>query len=279
MDEAFLHGLYGCGAVALLCWLLGVLTREHSWVDRLWSITPFAYVGFFAWRGGFADARVNLMFALSLAWGQRLTYNFARKGGYAKGGEDYRWLVLKAKLTPWQWQLFGFFFVAGYQNFLLYLIALPAWLALRGAQPLGPIDAVAAVGFSAALILEAVADQQQWRFQESKRAAREAKRPHANFLTSGLFRYSRHPNFFAEQALWWCFYLFSVAATGEWLNVTIVGPTLLTLLFHGSTNFTESITLSKYPEYAEYQGRVSRLIPWPSPEPAVAASAATTGER
>lgn len=273
MDEAFLHGLLGCGAVALACWLLGVATREHSWVDRAWSITPFGYVGFFAWRADFADPRLNLMFALSLAWGLRLTYNFARKGGYAKGGEDYRWLVLKAKLTPWQWQLFAFVFVAGYQNFLLYLIALPAWLALRGAQPLGPIDAVAAVGFSVALVLETVADQQQWRFQESKRAAREAKRPHAHFLTSGLFRYSRHPNFFAEQALWWSFYLFSVAATGVWLNVTIMGPALLTLLFHGSTNFTESITLSKYPEYAEYQRRVSRLIPWPSPAVAATSTA------
>jgi steroid 5-alpha reductase family enzyme len=124
-----------------------------------------------------------------------------------------------------------------------------------------------------------VADQQQWRFQESKRAAREAKRPHANFLTSGLFRYSRHPNFFAEQALWWCFYLFSVAATGEWLNVTIVGPTLLTLLFHGSTNFTESISLSKYPEYADYQRRVSRLVPWPAETTGSETAEAASGER
>ncbi len=82
-----------------------------------------------------------------------------------------------------------------------------------------------------------------------------------------------------EQVLWWCFYLFGVSATGEWLNVTLVGPALLTLLFHGSTNFTESISLSKYPEYADYQRRVSRLVPWPAETTGSETAEAASGER
>ena len=57
-------------------------------------------------------------------------------------------------------------------------------------------------------------------------------------------------------------YGFSVAAGAGWLNPTLAGPVLLTLLFHGSTNFTEEITAAKYPAYAGYQRRVSRLLPW-----------------
>jgi steroid 5-alpha reductase family enzyme len=58
-------------------------------------------------------------------------------------------------------------------------------------------------------------------------------------------------------------YAFAVSAGAGWWNVTLVGPVLLTLQFHGSTNFTEEITAGKYPAYATYQQRVSRLMPWP----------------
>jgi steroid 5-alpha reductase family enzyme len=62
-------------------------------------------------------------------------------------------------------------------------------------------------------------------------------------------------------AMWWSFYLFSVAGAG-WLNVTIAGTLTLTLLFQGSTRMTERISRDKYPAYGEYQRTTSRLIPW-----------------
>lgn len=264
MDTALVSAITGCGAVAMVCWLLGLVTGEHSWVDRLWSILPVGYTAWFASRTGFADVRLTVMAVLVFAWGARLTFNFARKGGYAKGGEDYRWAVLRAKLTKLEWQLFAFFFVAGVQNAIIFIITLPAWVALRGVgRPFGVIDAVAIALFVAFLAGETIADRQQWDFHLTKKAKIALGEPvDPPFCTTGLFRYSRHPNFFCEQALWWSFYLFSVGATGEWLNVSIIGAAVLTGLFHGSTNFTESITLSKYPSYAEYQKQTSRLVPW-----------------
>ena len=91
------------------------------------------------------------------------------------------------------------------------------------------------------------------------------------FLTTGLFAFSRHPNFFFEQAQWWAFYAFGATAAvasgaGVWggvLNPTIVGAILLTLLFVGSTVFTESISAAKYPAYAQYQRTTSMLVPLP----------------
>ncbi len=254
-----------CAALAASCWLLSVATREHSWVDRIWSIAPPAYVALFAQLEGAWTARVGLMLALSAIWGARLTYNFARKGGYARGGEDYRWEALKARMSPAAFAAFNLGFIAAFQNALLLAIALPAWVAASAREvPLGALDVVATLAFLSFLAGETIADQQQWAFQEDKRRRKErGEEVRARFLTTGLFRYSRHPNFFCEQALWWAFWLFGVAATGEWLHWSLGGAVVLTLLFQGSTTFTEQITLSRYPEYADYQRRTSRLLPLP----------------
>ena len=65
---------------AALCWLAAEITGEHSWVDRVWSILPPAYVAYFAFEAGFTDPRLLVMAILAALWGGRLTYNFARKG-------------------------------------------------------------------------------------------------------------------------------------------------------------------------------------------------------
>jgi steroid 5-alpha reductase family enzyme len=264
MDSALEHALWGCTAVALACWLLSVITREYSWVDRVWSITPPLFVGYFAYETGFSNARLLLMLGLSTLWGIRLTFNFARKGGYARGGEDYRWAEVRRRTHPALYQLFNFVFIAGIQNFLLLGITLPAWLALRHREtPFSLLDVLLGLLFLALLAGETVADNQQWRFHQDKAARKARGEPlESEFLTRGLFAFSRHPNFFCEQAQWWVFYGFSVVASGEWLNLSGIGALCLSGLFHGSTNFTEQLSVAKYPRYAEYQQRVSRLLPW-----------------
>jgi steroid 5-alpha reductase family enzyme len=206
-------------------------------------------VFWFAASAGFADARLDVMVALAVLWGARLTWNFARKGGYRSGEEDYRWPELRRRLGPILFQVFNATFIAPFQNALLLLLALPAYVAWQArATPLGWIDGVAAAAFLLFWIGEAVADQQQWHFQQEKKERRARGEPvRAEFLTGGLFRYSRHPNFFCEQAMWWAFYLFSVGASGRWINA--------------STRLTEELTLRKYPTYRDYQRTTPRLVP------------------
>jgi steroid 5-alpha reductase family enzyme len=217
---------------------------------------------------GVDATRLVVMALLVTAWGARLTFNFARKGGYT-GMEDYRWAILRGRMTRWQFQLFNIFFIVLFQSALLVLISLPAYIAWQHPAPFTGWDAAFAVLFAAFLVGETVADQQQWAFHQAKKAAGGTLEP--GFVTTGLFSYSRHPNFFFEQAQWWAFYAFgAVAAVGSGLGVwggvfnwTILGAALLTLLFIGSTIFTESITASKYPGYGDYQRRTSMLVPLP----------------
>jgi len=253
------------------CWILSLFTGDTSWVDRAWSIVPVVYTWIFA---GFAmvqsefPGRIALMAVLVTLWGARLTFNFARKGGY-NGVEDYRWAILRQRMRPWQFQLFNLVFIIGFQMALLVLITFPANFVLDHPAPLNVWDVVVAVVFLAALTGETVADQQQWNFQRRKQAAGGVLAP--GFATEGLFKFSRHPNFFFEQSQWWILYFFSTVAAvvsgmGFWggaLNLSILGAVVLTALFIGSTIFTESISASKYPAYAEYRRTTSMLVPLP----------------
>ncbi|GAA5033087.1 DUF1295 domain-containing protein [Microbacterium fluvii] len=250
-------------AVCVFCWVASLITKDTSWVDRLWSIVPVVYVWVFAIAAlaeGADAARLVLMAVLVTAWGARLTFNFARKGGYT-GMEDYRWAILRGRMKPWQFQAFNLLFIVLYQNALLVLITLPAALAWAHPAPLTVGDVVLAVLFAAFLVGEFAADQQQWDFHRAKKAAGGTLEP--GFVTTGLFAWSRHPNFFFEQAQWWVFYAFGAVAASAWLNPTIAGAVLLTVLFIGSTIFTESISAGRHPAYREYQKTVSMLVPLP----------------
>jgi steroid 5-alpha reductase family enzyme len=250
-------------AACAFAWIASLLTGDTSWVDRMWSIVPVIYVCVFAATARLANPRLDVMAVLVTLWGVRLTYNFARKGGY-RGVEDYRWEVLRSSMRPWQFQFFNLFFIVLYQNALLVLITLPAWTAYQHrSTPFGPFDVLLATLFLVFIIGETVADQQQWDFQQWKSAeVRAGRTPNPRFLQSGLFRFSRHPNYFFELAQWWVAFLFAVTAARSIFEWTALGPILLTLLFVGSTRFTEKISLAHYPEYELFQRSTSAVIPW-----------------
>jgi steroid 5-alpha reductase family enzyme len=259
--------------VAALCFVVGELTNNNSQVDKIWSIVPIIYVWVVADYGDYAP-RLVVMAVLATLWGIRLTANFAMKGAYKlkfwTGEEDYRWEVLRKKpefQPKWKWTLFNLFFISGYQNVLILLFTLPTIVALQHVDvPLGVFDYTVAGLMFLFIVYEMVADIQHWNYQSAKWAKKNAGETltgdyKKGFLDKGLWAHSRHPNYFAEQSVWICFYFFSVAASGEWLNWSAAGALLLVVLFQGSSNFSEELSAAKYPEYAAYQKRVPRFIP------------------
>lgn len=291
-------------AMVLGTFTASTLTKNYSQVDKLWSIVPFVY----AWIV-VCDDRTLLMAIVATIWGVRLTYNFSRRDGYKwppwNGDEDYRWLLLQkgelipALTNPIVWVTFNFLFVSLYQSILILLFTTPSLVAHvlankpercsslskpASAAELNALDYLAAIIIVVLVIVETVADNYQWAFQNEKYKRRgEAETAKANkkdykllvgdyadgFCQSGLFAIVRKPNYAAEQSIWVVYYLFSVAATKgesswsslEWYNWSISGWVLLLGLFQGSGYITEQITLKKYPKYADYMERVPQYVP------------------
>lgn len=254
-----------------LCFVVSSITSNYSQVDKLWSIIPIAYV----WTVVYyypGDSRLLLMASLVSIWGIRLTYNFARRGGYSwkfwEGEEDYRWEQLRNKpefQSTWKWFLFNLFFISLYQMALILLFTLPILKSANGVS-LGSLDILLTVLFLGFVIFEAIADQQQWNYQKEKYRLKMAGTPLTKeykngFISSGLWSIIRHPNYAAEQAIWIVFYFFSISATGIYINWSIAGCLLLLLLFKGSSDFSEGISESKYPGYKNYKKSVGRFFP------------------
>ena len=149
---------------------------------------------------------------------------------------------------------------------LILLFTLPAVRSMDG-LPLGWADFLLAALIIALIVVETVADQQQWNYHKEKKKAQAAggelpDKYKKGFVHTGLWGLVRHPNYAAENAIWIVFYFFSVAATGIWLNWSVMGAILLVLLFWGSSSLSESISKGKYPDYTEYMKRVPRFIPF-----------------
>ncbi|KAJ5751782.1 hypothetical protein N7520_008699 [Penicillium odoratum] len=263
------------------------INRNYSQVDRFWSILPAVYnVHFAAWArlAGLRTETLDTIAVISTLWSVRLTYNYWRKGGYSIGSEDYRWQIVRSRVnSAFLFMLFNFGFIALAQSLLLLLITTPTYTLLvatsQGPETFGLAD----LAFSRAAIffiaIAYFADQQQWNFQTAKheylnnaRIPEPFKDQYApedlerGFVVSGLWSWSRHPNFVAEQAVWLTMYLWSAYRTENYLQWTGLGVLGYLAIFQGSTRLTEDISASKYPEYSEYQARVGRFLPRPSVE-------------
>ncbi|KDD75041.1 DUF1295 hypothetical protein [Helicosporidium sp. ATCC 50920] len=240
-------------------------------MDKLWSLMPTAFVWHFLYhtelRSVFGerlfDARAVAVALLVTLWGARLTWQFARRGGYSTMAyEDYRWATLRADMAsiPGLYPAFNLLVVSIGFPLLLLAIALPAYFAWdRAGSARSWLDWVAGAAALAALTLEARADAEQNAFQARRRARGPPRKRSMGaaatgrsseavqgFVQSGLWAWSRHPNYFAEQLFWWALYLFAVAASGRWINWAAAGPLGLSLMFHGSVNLTERIAAKKY---------------------------------
>ncbi|KAF2789817.1 DUF1295-domain-containing protein [Melanomma pulvis-pyrius CBS 109.77] len=253
--------------------------KNYSQIDRLWSILPALYNSHYtlwAHLNGLPTQRLDHVMAVSVLWGARLTFNYWRKGGYKIGSEDYRWEVVKDYVGPFWMFIFNILFISLAQSLLLCAITAPTYILLLASRLTGDglssYDNFFSKFIFLLVLLEFFADHQQWTFHKAKALYQStAKLPHGyaytreqldrGFNTSGLWAYSRHPNFLAEQGVWVALYQWCCCETWTYMNWTFAGAFGYLILFQASTWFTELLSSQKYPEYQVYQKRVGKFLP------------------
>ena len=229
--------IYVCLAISIGTFLIAEVSKNYSQTDKLWSITPIIYSWIAVWYSDW-NTRMIFLAVLVTIWGVRLSYNFGRRGGYSwkfwTGEEDYRWAVLQQKPPlnkKWAFSLFNLFFISFYQQFLILLFTLPIILSLETAS-IGAFDIIFAIVLLGLVYVEWLADEQQFEYQTEKYKRINNKEKLDEFYAkgfthTGLWAKVRHPNYAAEQSIWIVFYFFSVTATGDIINWSIIGCLLI----------------------------------------------------
>jgi len=244
-----------CVATAVI-FIFSRVHRNSSFYDAYWSVIPPLLAIYWAATAipGIAPARQWLVFVLVLLWAARLTWNWASHWS-GLDHEDWRYGPLRDKAGPLAVvvDLVAIHLIPTVQ---VFAGCLPLYAAMHlGVAPLGWLDGLAAIITLGAICIETIADMQLHRFL--------ATRQPGQIIDSGLWRWSRHPNYFGELSFWWGLALFGLAAwpDGWWWQFT--GAVLMTAMFaFASIPMMDKRSLERRPEYAGHMKKVSTLVPW-----------------
>jgi steroid 5-alpha reductase family enzyme len=250
--HAWLAGLAAIVPVAVAVWAASIPLRDASIVDRFWPLLFVAAAAAYAAQSPADAPRRTWVLVMLVAWAARLALHITwRNWGH---GEDRRYQAIRARNQPgYAWKSLPYVFLL--QALLAWVISLPLLAALRSGSAPGLLDAAGLLAFGLGFGCEALGDWQLARFRASRPAA-------GAVLDTGLWRYTRHPNYFGECLLWWGFGLMSLAAGAWW---ALAGPLLLTVLLLrvSGVALLERDMAERRPAYGEYVRRTSAFIPWP----------------
>ena len=249
--EAALYALATLQATALLAWGVSLWRRDVSVVDSLWSLFILGAALTYAALAE-TGPRAPWLLPLAALWALRLAGHITwRNHGQP---EDPRYQAIRARNQP-HFALKSLYLVFGLQAGLAWVVAQPLMVAAASPQPPNLLDALGVAHALFGIAFEAVADAQLARFK-----ARPEHR--GRVLDSGLWRYSRHPNYFGECCVWWGFGLVALAAGGGWALLSPLLMTLLLLKVSGVALMEQDIG-QRRPDYADYIARTNAFIPGP----------------
>jgi steroid 5-alpha reductase family enzyme len=250
-----LQGLALIAVVALGTWTASVARHDASLVDRTWSLMIAGPTLVYAARTAWTTPRALVLLVLVIAWGARLAaYITWRNWGH---GEDRRYQQIRARHQP-HFALKSLFLVFALQTVLAWVVSAPTLAALAGARAFGALDIAGAAVALAGFLFEAIGDAQMAAF----------KRDPANkgqVMDRGLWRMTRHPNYFGEACFWWGIWLIALAAGGLPAAWTIVSPLLMTVLLLkvSGVAMLERDIAERRPAYRDYIARTNAFIPGP----------------
>jgi len=242
------------GALILLTWLVSLRMRDASVIDPIWG-PAFALVALVALVAGHGDlARRWLLLVMTASWGLRLGWHLTRRK-LAEPGEDRRYRAMR-EAHPRNFALWSLRSVFLVQGVLVLIISLPLQVAADRVSGLSWTIAPGLVVYLIGLFFEVVGDEQLRRFKADPKNRGQV-------MDRGLWRYTRHPNYFGDACVWWGLWLVTLPAGGTWW--TFIAPVMMTVLLVrvSGKGLLERDIAERRPAYADYIDRTSGFFPLP----------------
>lgn len=239
----------------LTFWLVSIALKDVSIVDISWGLGFVLVVWVSRWAGEGEGARSMLQAIAVTIWGVRLGgYLLRRNWGHP---EDYRYAAMRRRVGP-SYTYKSIYMVFGLQGVLILAVSLPvvALQSFPSVAPLGVLDAVAVVMFAIGFFFEAAGDQQLTAFKANPDNEGEV-------LDTGVWAWTRHPNYFGDALQWWAFGLMALSVPGAaWV---LIGPAIMTfmLLRVSGVHLLERGLRKRKAGYGDYSERVPSFIPRP----------------
>ncbi len=239
-------------AATEVVWAIGLIFKNASLYDPYWSVAPLALYICFLLDAGHLDAVDMLYIALFAIWGIRLTLNWI-VGWRGMAHQDWRYTMLHDK-NPKLWLLTNFFGINMIPTLFVFVNLIPAYFcAVSGTDAIGIVSVLGFAVCLSAVLLQIVSDGQMRRFRKENAGS-------VRNIETGLWKYSRHPNYFGEVSLWWGVWLIQMG-TQSALWWTVIAPVLMTLLFVLiSIPMMENRLNDTKSGYDAYQKRTSMLL-------------------
>jgi steroid 5-alpha reductase family enzyme len=240
--------------LTILIFLQSVILKNASMYDMYWSVLPFFFLGYwlFEFHVETLNYRMMLTILMVTIWSFRLTYNWYR-GWKGIKHEDWRYKNLRSK-TGVFYPLINFLGIHLFPTILVFLASMPLESIFSSTAKFGILDALGVAIMALGILFEMLADNQMHQFKSDPINK-------GRFINSGIWRFSRHPNYLGEILFWWGLYVISIDAGVP--TYYIIGPILISLLFIGiSIPMMEKRLVKNYDNYLDYKKNTSTLIPF-----------------
>jgi len=238
----------------IILWFISVIIKNVSIVDVFWGLGFVIVNGIYFYLSENFQIRSIIILLLVSIWGLRLSiYLGLRNIGK---GEDFRYQEFRRQYGPHRYWWFSFFQVFLLQGTLIMIISLP----LLGVhyfseyKELGILDYIAIIIWLIGFVFESLGDYQLAKFKKDPRNKDKV-------LNTGLWKYTRHPNYFGDTVVWWAYAIFCISAGAYWPIFGSVIMTFLIIKVSGVALLEEDIS-GRRPEYKMYIDKTSSFFPW-----------------
>jgi steroid 5-alpha reductase family enzyme len=237
-----------------LLWLFSLKIKDSSIVDIFWGFGFVVMAWFYLYLSENYTDRTYILSCMTTVWGLRLTFHIGSRN--IGQPEDYRYQNFRKEGGESYWWI-SFFRVFLLQGLILWILSSIFFVSHRSdLQELTLFDYIGVVFWAIGIFFEAVGDYQLRQFRKNPQNK-------GKVLDTGLWKYTRHPNYFGDSMVWWGFYLFAFSTQGGWMYFFVPAFMAFLLRFVSGVAMLEEQLIHTKKEYKTYMRRTSAFLPLP----------------